>query len=95
MGRHTPLVSGAPWLTCLPSRAGGAEAELDAGEEELAPLVELALLRYPRGDVVRGEAASAGDELRDEVENRRRETVWVERSGRESVTHHLDVVEAH
>ncbi len=70
------------------------EAELDAGEEELVPLVELALLGHPGSDIGLGEPAPPGDEMRDKLADRCGEAVRVEPGGRDGVGRHGDIVEA-
>ena len=74
--------------------ASRREAELDAGEEELAALRQLPLLCFPCVRVVFRDSVTPDDELRDEGDEEAAVCVWIELVRREGVAFELDFVES-
>src|SRR5512132_915468 len=74
--------------------AGGGEAKLDAGEEELAPLPQVTLFGGPGGGLGAGDAVAAGDVLLDQGQDGRAVGVGGVLGGGEGVALDLDVGEA-
>src|SRR4029453_3029930 len=79
-----------PVRTELP---GGGEAELDAGEEELAPLPQVALVGGPGGGLGGGDAVVAGDVVLDQGQDGGAVGVGGELGGGEGVALGADVAE--